>query len=146
MNSSALSWYVETNKGFLPKSEHFAGSYRQGETIYLNLYLWNNRWGTEDCESIAGVTLKLHFAKLENSVMLPEFKYSVDGSSKQSLSIDNNIGYAEISKALSGKRNDGSLDGNPDNYVKVAFEIKITEGMTENLKQLFITPLLSGGV
>jgi hypothetical protein len=145
MNNSALSWYIETDKGFVPSQKYYAGSFSQGDTISISAYFWNNRWGAEDEEDINGLTLKLYFSQTENSVLLPGFRYSVDGSGYMPLTIDNSIGYIPVNKVISGARNDGSLDGNPGNYIRVNLRIPISEGITENLKKMFITPLASGG-
>lgn len=141
MKSPQLTWFIKENEQFIPKKEHYAGSYSRNETLSLEMQVWNNRWGVEDVEDLDDPMICLYFDTVEDSSLLEFCRIIINGTDEVPLIIRNKKATAFINRALSGKANNGD-DRNPNNqnnFVNITFEFNAGDHKLkeDDLKSLY---------
>lgn len=145
MKTPRISWYAKMDYGdiFQPKSSIYAGTYLIGETIDINIQLWNNRYGETDVESLTNFNLLMYFKDFEDSSLLDSCSIYLDNTLLP-MNIDNGkavINFAN-SVSISGKANDGSSTNinNRENFISltVSFTNDNQTLKEHDLKQLVL--------
>lgn len=142
MDKPRISWYSRIgDETYQPQSEFYAGTYTKEEKISVDIQIWNNRWGTEDVETLDNFSLNIYFDCLEDSALLQCCKVILGGMDELSLIISGQkatVSFPEKVK-LSGVKNDGSSANSRENYIMITFEFSALEyRLKENdLKSLY---------
>lgn len=126
MNKPRITWFVKEDGGYVPKQEHHAGTYTPDNPIVLHLQVWNNRWGTEDVETIENPVLNFYFDTFEDKSLLERCKITFDEINLAPLIIKGEKATAIIGRPLSGKKNNGDEESvaNRDNFIDIKFEFR----------------------
>jgi hypothetical protein len=140
MNDPQISWYiVEADSSVVPRNEYYAGSCTPGETVEINIQVWNNRWGSDTVASAQGSKLAVYFDSIEDSYLLNLCQIKVDDEPYAFLRVEADKGYVDLPRELSGAANDGSMT-NVDNYMNILFKFGPTDkGLRNSLKNLFLS-------
>ena len=72
MNDPIITWYakLDNDTEFNKTNEIYAGSYTKENSINVNMQIWNNRWGTEDVQSLNNFNINIYFDKEEDFILL----------------------------------------------------------------------------
>lgn len=136
-----ITWFVKDGGGYTSKQDHHAGTYRKNEPIVFDIQVWNNRWGVKDEASISVPVLSFHFGHFEDSSLLERVKIIVDERNEMPVVVKSNKGTVVLSRALSGKANDGDEESrnSAQNFVNFRMEIdtKGAELKENDLKKLY---------
>ena len=142
MSKPNITWYVKNfNDEYVSNDAYYAGSYVD-KPIVIPLRIWNNRYGTEDVDTVSTLKLNLYFDCIEDNALLPYISVST-ASIGGTTSIVNNVLTVTFMNAvsISGKKNDGTEKNGYDNYVDItiAFQPPDTVRLkSHDLKNLFI--------
>jgi len=142
MDKPRISWYSRIgDETYAAQPEFYAGTYTKEEKISVDIQIWNNRWGTEDVETLDNFSLNIYFDCLEDSALLQCCKVILGGMDELSLIISGQkatVSFPEKVK-LSGVKNDGSSANSRENYIMITFEFSALEyRLKENdLKSLY---------
>lgn len=138
MKGPQISWFIkEPDNTLAPYQEYYAGSYRPSESMFIQVQVWNNRWGQEKVENAIGARLSIFFDTIEDSAILNLCSVKIDGEDYKNLIIEGNKGYVDIG-TLSGNMNDGSINS-IDNYLNVTIKFgPVLNNMKNSLKNMFI--------
>lgn len=123
VNKPIISWHIKENDSIMEYEDYYSGSYVPGDTIRMEIQVWNNRNGLSDAVDIDNAYLSIAFEKAEDNMILNFLKVDVEdtGFKKPELEIER----AEIELGiLSGHKNDGIANtNNKDNYKNISIEI-----------------------
>lgn len=142
MDKPIISWYSRIgDETYQAQSELYAGTYTKEEKISVDIQIWNNRWGTEEVETLENFSLNIYFDTLEDSVLLQCCRVILGGLDELSLIITGQkatVAFPDTVK-LSGMKNDGSSANSSDNYIALTFEFEASNyRLKENdLKSLY---------
>ena len=125
MNSSNITWYAKIGDAtYEAQQEIYAGTYTKEEKISVDIQIWNNRWGTEDIESLKDFALNIYFDSLEDSALLQCCKVLLGGTDDLSLIIAGQKATVSFPSTvtLDGVKNDGTSANSKANYISLTFE------------------------
>jgi hypothetical protein len=142
MNKPYITWYSRIGDDtYAAQSEIYAGTYTKKENIRVDIQIWNNRWGTEDVESLNSFALNMYFDSLEDSALLQCCKVILGGTDELPLIITGQKATVSFPDAimLSGVKNNGASANSQENYISLTFEFSASEyRLKENdLKSLY---------
>lgn len=143
MEGPVITWYSKIgDETYEPGSERYAGNYTKEAKISVDLQIWNNRWGTEDVESLSDFSLNLYFDCLEDAALLQCCRLILGGNEELPLIVSRQKATVTFPETvtLSGLKNDGSSKNSKANYIEMTFEFDVGEDyqIKENdLKTLF---------
>lgn len=143
MNAPKLEWYsrMEVDEKYALDNNIYAGTYTSNNPITVYLQLWNNRWGTEDVESLFDFHINMFFKDKEDSALINYCTVILNNADV--LGMVYTDGYVTLefpeSITLSGIKNDGTTKNNPNNFItlQVIFDAEGTELKENDLKSLF---------
>lgn len=127
MNKPNITWlvleeYGEDESLYIPKKIHEQEDViSSGETLTLNIQVWNNKGGKETIDDIVNPKLIIYFDNYEDSIFLNLFKISINNKGFEELQLLNGKGYIDM-PTLYGYANNGS-DINVDNYCNIQIEL-----------------------
>lgn len=139
--AGTLETYLSDDANYVPTDDFYAGSLRPNDVLEISFQVWNNRWGQEDCTTIpSSANIAISFDTLEDSQLLKSCLVKVgDSSSFVPLDLeDYSRGRIGLGKALSGLRNNGSLEAS-SNFTTVWLRFGPVDGRLRNgLKNMLI--------
>lgn len=143
MEGPKIEWYsrVGTDAKYAPDNNVYAGTYTKKHPLVIYLQLWNNRWGTEDVESLDNFYINMFFKHKEDSVLLEHCTVILNDSEVLNLNRSGDLATLEFPRAisLSGTKNDGSSKNNADHFLtlQLTFDAGDAELKENDLKSLF---------
>lgn len=130
MDQPKLTWYVQIDEesSYSAEDEKYIGTYSLYSPIVVYLRLWNNRYGSEEVESLRNFALRLSFDCYEDSVFLPFCALFV-GTEEIPASV---VGKSALftlprTKNISGKKNNGVESENKDNYLDFTLKFRVDD-------------------
>lgn len=142
MTSPKISWYVlesyDEEYEYVPKKKHEEEeSLMPGDTMHVNMQIWNNRNGYEDVSDAIDARIVLYFKNYEDNFLLNLCKFKVGGGEYQDISIDIDRGYFDLG-TISGKSNNGS-ELNTENFYNVELKMgPVPSNVKSELKDLIL--------
>ena len=109
--------------------------------------MWNNRWGTVDVNSLTNFLINIYFDYIEDNSLFDYCSVVLNNSDILNIKKSGSVGVLEFPQTitLSGTKNDGTEENNPNHYISLDFtfktnnEIKLKEN---DLKSLFFEIIL----
>lgn len=137
MNNANINWFIFNADEYIQDTDLYLGSFTQNSAIEITMQIWNNRYGSEEVESIENARLCMKFDTLEDSALFNYCTVKVNNTSKE-LSIIANKAIIDIG-TLSGQINDGIDNShNKDNYKEVTIRFSdFPTSLKNGLKNLF---------
>lgn len=136
----SLQWYLTDTEA--SKKEHFAGTLTPDGSLEVPLRVWYNRSGVQDIADIVSPVLVLRFSSVEDSKLLQYCTVDIDDTNAMVPVINGNIGHVLMTKAFSGKANNGLAEtlASRNNYKNITVKIKPNGGHIKDrdLKNLFL--------
>lgn len=144
-----IAWFVrrDSDDSYEENSEYFAGSYNQEDDLTVEFMIWNNRYGSSDCEDLRNFGVTMSFDYEEDSVLFKYCQFLLNGTLWIVPQINGNEATIAIPEniILSGTSNDGSLS-NSDHYLTLRLVLTVPadknikmndrKGLTLNLTNL----------
>lgn len=151
MKEPKITWYAKLKKEeeYIQTDNIYAGSYAQ-DIKYLSvlMQIWNNRWGTENIQTLSNFNINIYFENEEDYSLLKYCTVILNDSDILTINKTDKIGILSLPDniELSGQYNDGKQENNPNNYINLEFRFsapKNTKLKENDLKSLYfeIMPL-----
>lgn len=126
MEDPKITWYAKLNKEsqYEETNDYYAGSYTPGHPIDVDIQIWNNRFGLEDVANLADFYIVISFEHVEDSALFDYCTIVLDDANIIPLKKSGKKAILELpdTVALSGTKNDGTLDSNKDHYINIEFQ------------------------
>lgn len=142
MTSPKISWYIleqyDDSLEYVPKKKHEEeDSLMPGETMHINMQIWNNRNGAQDVLDAYNARIVLYFKNYEDNFLLNLCSFKVGDGEHKKIAIDIDKGYLELG-TISGKSNNGS-ELNVENFYSVELKLgPIPSNIKNELKDLIL--------
>ena len=142
MNDVDISWYIkeqtEEESEYTLYTEYYAGSCSSNKDLYIDIRVWNNRWGNEDVKDAKNTKLIISFAYAEDSVLLELCEIKIgNGIFKKIDNTEFNRGIINL-ETIYGNKNNGDKK-NTDNYKDIFIKFtNIPENLQDGLKTMFL--------
>lgn len=142
MTSPKISWYILENYDeefeYVPKKKHEEeDSLMPGDTMHINMQIWNNRNGLEDVSDALDARIVLYFKNYEDNFLLNLCSFKVGSGEHEKIAIDVDRGYFELG-TISGKSNNGS-ELNTENFYDVELKMgPVPSNIKSELKDLIL--------
>ena len=150
MDAPKITWYAKLSSDveFNQTNEIYAGTYTSDNEIKVNIQMWNNRWGTVDVNSLTNFLINIYFDYIEDNSLFDYCSVVLNNSDILNIKKSGSVGVLEFPQTitLSGTKNDGTEENNPNHYISLDFTFKTSNNtkLKENdLKSIFfeIVPL-----
>lgn len=124
-----LSWYtkLEDESNYAPSIEKFIGTYTALTPLKVNIQLWNNRYGEEDTDDLKNFSLRLGFRNFEDSALLDKAQITLASGQilPGEITGDKKVFLLPNSVTLSGRKNNGEVNENEDNFLSFVLEFNL---------------------
>nr|DAP36764.1 MAG TPA: hypothetical protein [Caudoviricetes sp.] len=124
-----LSWYtkLEDESNYAPSIEKFIGTYTALTPLKVNIQLWNNRYGEEDTDDLKNFSLRLGFRNFEDSALLDKARITLASGQilPGEITGDKKVFFLPNSVTLSGRKNNGEVNENEDNFLSFVLEFNL---------------------
>ena len=124
-----LSWYtkLEDESNYAPSIEKFIGTYTALTPLKVNIQLWNNRYGEEDTDDLKNFSLRLGFRNFEDSALLDKAQITLASGQilPGEIAGDKKVFFLPNSVTLSGRKNNGEVNENEDNFLSFVLEFNL---------------------
>lgn len=124
-----LSWYtkLENESNYAPTQEKFIGTYTALTPLKVNIQLWNNRYGEEDTDDLKNFSLRLGFRSFEDSALLDKAQLTLASGQilPGQITGDKKIFVLPNNVTISGRRNNGEINENEDNFISFVLEFNL---------------------
>lgn len=139
MNEPNISWYIlNENNEELPPEDFYAGNYKYGEYLDLDIRLWNNRWGDEDIQSAKNIIFEISFANIEDSIMFRQLEVKEHGIPLKGFEDGNTMKF-RLKKELSGSKHSMNESENIKNFVDINLQILVEHGLKRSIKNMIVS-------
>lgn len=124
-------------------SEYYAGTYTRKSPLRLKVRIWNNKYGTEEVESVKDFALKFYFGSIEDAVYIKYLTVKYDNVTPMNIEIVDDIAFCTLweERILSGKVNNGK-ESDKVNYLDLLIELDASDSAAAmknlDLKSLYI--------
>jgi hypothetical protein len=128
MSDPIISWEIKkgSETDYTNDSNYYGGYILSGESFIIDMRIWNNKYGTEQVNSLTNFNIAVSFSYLEDAAILDYCSFYLNSSEKLETSILDKTAVVVMPDGyiLYGYVNDGS-DNYEDNYLSLKLIIEI---------------------
>ena len=123
MAEPVITWYIQTEDSnkMTPQNSAYIGTCTKDHGVTASFQVWNNRYGTTDVSSLENFSIQIGFEHTEDEVIL-QYCTLINGSSSLTRVIKSGRAIFHIDRVISGKKNNGSVSDNPENFLEFTFK------------------------
>lgn len=136
--NSIITYEIVREESTEETNNAYFGSFIPGETVYMHIRIWNNKFGQEDVDNLSNAIMKISFNDFENKAYFDILKVSVQNDAYITPDRIDDIAIIKLG-TIYGHKNIGSLS-DIENYKEVKIKIgPLYENSIEGLKNLSIS-------
>lgn len=130
MDNPKISWkvYSQNAQDYEDNNDFFAGTYKTGETMSIDMMIWNNKNGLFRVKDVENFVISVSFHCLEDTTLLKFLTGEIDNTIVSPTIVGDTMAVfpAPAGKIISGKANDGSIK-NTENFIKFKLYLSVPD-------------------